>query len=119
MLIKLTDKIENVQFTEIKKYTISIIGGFRVKQTGNFNISLVEKKTSKRIKITERQFRVTTLWNFRRAVIFYEFAITEAGEYELTFQNISDLKLQKSQLIITSWLFPRNIKLEKIEIGIQ
>ena len=89
-----------------------------MKQTGNFKITLVNKNSKEKIGIKERRFKVTTLWGLKRAVKFYDFTITETGEYELSFQNIADLKLQKSQLIISSLLFPRIIKLENIEIGI-
>jgi hypothetical protein len=118
MKFKLTNITEDVQFSEAKKYTISIIGGFKVKQTGNFKITLVHKTSNEKIEIKEGRFKITTLWDFKRAIKFYDFVITETGVYELSFANITELKLQKSQLRITSWLFSRIIKLENIEIGI-
>jgi hypothetical protein len=116
---KLINPVKSIKFTEAKKYTITIISGYKIIKKGNFKISLINKTTGEHIEIKERRFKITTCWGNKRAIKYYEFLIPQEAEYNLLLENIDDLKLNKSNLIISSLIFPRIIKLENIEIGIE
>ena len=96
----LIDKQVQFFLEKDRNYSIYFVGGYSVRNSGKFNARLYNIKTEQSIDLIEPLFKIRKLFNWKRTVTYYKFNVEESGEYTIVFNNINDLIIKKSRLLI-------------------
>jgi len=104
-----------VEFTIPKpgRYTISLVGGFRV--TG-FYINIISP-SQKAVEISEMFSKLKFYKNANLAVTYYEFEAEEAGAYSI--RTITDKLLVKPSALLSKSLFEKEVPHSKLYLLIK
>ena len=113
--MKILQENKEIQYSQKGKHTIFIIGGFGLVKGKNLKVDLIEKETGKNLNIIYPFLSIRRFINFRRAIEFGTFYIDNPCTVKIEISNIDDLKVYKSGLIISKYLFSK-IDYNKIEI---
>ncbi len=100
-------------------YRIYILGGFSIENLNLLDVKLTKINTQEAICITEINWKLREYINGEKAIACYDFQINETDDYEIEFNNIESLEVQKSMLIIKNFFFPSNVSIEDLKIVIK
>lgn len=106
---------------EIKKpglYTLCIIGGGYVKNSGSFRALVKCKDTQEIIDIKENFIQPRFPKNWKMGVDYLQFKISNYGIYKVEIENAKDLIVKKSMLKAKQ-IFQSPLPVENIEISIK
>ena len=98
-------------------YSVKILGGWGV-EVGNFSFHLENLENGQIIEPKGTFWRVQSYENKKRAKKIFTLDIGQRGRFKIEFKNQDDLKVRRSNLILTR-LFEKDLenKTLKIQIG--
>jgi len=119
MQLNLTDENQIINFSKKGKYKLLFIGGFYVKNKGHFKINIKNEKTNEFLNIKIPFLKVREFIGFKRAVHYANFEIQNEGNYIINFENIDNLIIKKSMLLLKNIIFPFAISSKSIIVEIR
>ncbi|MCX6180324.1 MAG: hypothetical protein NT150_00155 [Bacteroidetes bacterium] len=112
------------QLLDLEKgeYYIDFVGGWYVRNFGQFAINIFSKDGQSIVKIEEVKWKPQLYEKNKRTKRFFKFQIEKAGNYYLELKNPQDLVIRATNLpmwnIIFNFLEPNGIPKEHLEIKI-
>jgi hypothetical protein len=99
-------------------FTLCIIGGGYVNNTGSFRALVKRKENQKVIDLKENFMKPRFRKNWKMGVEYLQFKISNSGLYNVEIENAEDLIVKKSMLK-TKQIFQSRLPIENIEVSIK
>lgn len=99
-------------------FTLSIVGGGFVDNSGSFRVLVKRKDNQKVIDLKENFMKPRFSKNWKIGVEYLQFNISHPGLYKVEIENAEDLVVKKSMLK-TKQVFQSPLPVENIEISIR
>lgn len=99
-------------------FTLCVVGGGYVDNSGNFRTLVMRKDNQKIIELKENILKPRFRKNRKMGVEYLQFKISHVGLYKVEIENAEDLVVKKSMLK-TKQVFQSPLSVEKIEISIK
>lgn len=116
---KLSDKKINLKILNEGIYNFYFLGGFYLDVGNRFSLTIINSITKEKVGFKEKFPKANSYKLGKRAVLYCQINFVKSGEYELILEEIEDIEIRNSRLLILNLFNSNSININDIEIFIK
>lgn len=100
-------------------YRLYLGGVSSIENVDLLDIGITDLKTKDYVTLSELNFNSRKRINKKQAIAFFEFEVTQSGEFEIEINEIENLKLKSSTLFLSNLLFQSKVDIQNVIVFIE